>query len=378
MRRLLFLVGALALSASALPAQQLTVVRHAVVHLFPSGDSRRIGAVRSGEKVLLLSEVSGYDRVLLPDSSVGWVDASYLRPRGEEFVVMQSGTALAGRDVKAVASTKADTPRSDNTRTPAASADAPKPAAAAAVTTKRAATVDTVRRAATVDTTKRAAPPVDTTSALAPGIADLEVTAIGALPHPAPREQRDPACADIGEGSRAGAPVDTATDLLKNRVDDGEYHDVSFGEVLRLPWSGLARRRYDWTDAQTREVAKNEGAPIALVGYIVGARTEGKEQTNCELPDPEWHDWHIWLVRTEAEASARDRHKAVVVEITPRVRRLDGGRFDMRQILRWAREGQRVRVSGWLLLDPDHPDQVGKSRGTVWEIHPVMKIEPAP
>jgi hypothetical protein len=34
-----------------------------------------------------------------------------------------------------------------------------------------------------------------------------------------------------------------------------------------------------------------------------------------------------------------------------------------------------VRISGWILLDPEHPDQVGKTRATIWEIHPVMKIE---
>jgi hypothetical protein len=29
------------------------------------------------------------------------------------------------------------------------------------------------------------------------------------------------------------------------------------------------------------------------------------------------------------------------------------------------------------MLDPDHPEEVGKSRGTLWEIHPVMRIETA-
>jgi len=33
------------------------------------------------------------------------------------------------------------------------------------------------------------------------------------------------------------------------------------------------------------------------------------------------------------------------------------------------REQQHVRVSGWLMLDPEHPDQVSKTRGTIWEIH---------
>jgi hypothetical protein len=35
----------------------------------------------------------------------------------------------------------------------------------------------------------------------------------------------------------------------------------------------------------------------------------------------------------------------------------------------------RVRVSGWVLMDQEHPDQLGKTRGTLWEIHPVMQFE---
>jgi hypothetical protein len=32
-------------------------------------------------------------------------------------------------------------------------------------------------------------------------------------------------------------------------------------------------------------------------------------------------------------------------------------------------------VSGWLMMDQEHPDQVGKTRGTLWEVHPVMRLE---
>jgi hypothetical protein len=34
-----------------------------------------------------------------------------------------------------------------------------------------------------------------------------------------------------------------------------------------------------------------------------------------------------------------------------------------------------VRISGWTMLDPEHPDQVDNTRGTIWEIHPIMQIE---
>jgi hypothetical protein len=27
------------------------------------------------------------------------------------------------------------------------------------------------------------------------------------------------------------------------------------------------------------------------------------------------------------------------------------------------------------MLDPDHPNMVGSARGTIWEIHPITKIE---
>jgi hypothetical protein len=27
------------------------------------------------------------------------------------------------------------------------------------------------------------------------------------------------------------------------------------------------------------------------------------------------------------------------------------------------------------MMDPEHPDQIGKTRGTIWEIHPIMQIE---
>ena len=35
----------------------------------------------------------------------------------------------------------------------------------------------------------------------------------------------------------------------------------------------------------------------------------------------------------------------------------------------------QVRISGWLFFDPEHPDQLGVTRATLWEIHPVMQID---
>ena len=34
-----------------------------------------------------------------------------------------------------------------------------------------------------------------------------------------------------------------------------------------------------------------------------------------------------------------------------------------------------VRISGWLLFDPQHTNHLKKYRSTLWEIHPITKIE---
>jgi len=37
---------------------------------------------------------------------------------------------------------------------------------------------------------------------------------------------------------------------------------------------------------------------------------------------------------------------------------------------------QMVRISGWLMLDPEHQDMINSGlRSTLWEIHPITKIE---
>jgi hypothetical protein len=34
-----------------------------------------------------------------------------------------------------------------------------------------------------------------------------------------------------------------------------------------------------------------------------------------------------------------------------------------------------VRISGWLLMDQEHPEQLGQTRASLWEIHPILHIE---
>lgn len=197
-------------------------------------------------------------------------------------------------------------------------------------------------------------------------------TDISSWPRPTPTEVQSGQCSAAGRGQTR---VDSATNLLKNRVDiPSEYHSVTFEEIMGLPDTGLPTRRYRWTPQDSALVVQYEGVPVQIEGYLADAVEEGPEATNCGQDTHPWHDWHIWVVHTEGEAVNHDKRAALVVEVTPRVRALPMP-WVLADLKAIHRAHEPVRISGWLMFDPDHPNNIGTSRGTIWEIHPVTKIE---
>jgi hypothetical protein len=116
-----------------------------------------------------------------------------------------------------------------------------------------------------------------------------------------------------------------------------------------------------------------EARGVYLEGYLLGERHEGPESPNCHSPTR--RDFHMWMggvKPTSAQQGMQLRDKAVVVEPTPNLQEKN---------LTWTETGlaslvgKHIRVMGWLMYDPEHPDQLGQTRGTLWEIHLVMRIE---
>jgi hypothetical protein len=173
-------------------------------------------------------------------------------------------------------------------------------------------------------------------------------------------------CPPDGDGG------DRTLNRLKNRVDSTEWAPTPIANVLSLTWPPYAvrRTRDEWSRADRRAVARSEGLPIAIEAYFVGAKTEGPEATNCHGAESKFRDWHLWLAATPG----KDRRRSIVVETTPAIRAQHAD-WSINDIHRLVRDSTLVRVSGWLLFDQEHPEQLGKTRGTLWEIHPVMKIE---
>src|SRR5690242_10356392 len=183
---------------------------------------------------------------------------------------------------------------------------------------------------------------------------------------PVPESPGFEGCPGDGDGG------DRELNRLKNRVDTATWMPTSFASILDLGWpAGVVRRtRAAWSRSDARRVAASEGVPVVVEGYLVGSKVEGPESTNCHGAESKFRDWHLWL----ASSPGKDRRRSIVVETTP-VIRARHPEWKLGDIRRLVQDSTLVRVSGWLMFDPEHPDQLGKTRGTLWEIHPVMRIE---
>ncbi|MFI5253549.1 MAG: hypothetical protein ACHQQQ_14080 [Bacteroidota bacterium] len=183
---------------------------------------------------------------------------------------------------------------------------------------------------------------------------------------PKPQEITFRGCPPEGEGG------DPEMNKLKNRVDEGNYLPVDFDILEALPWPPEIekKKRMLWSTDDDEEINQYEGTPVVVEGYLAGVREEGPESPNCRGLDHESRDYHMWLTKT----AGYDRSNSIVVETTPRVRQKHFS-WKLRFLKELSNRHEQFRISGWVMLDPDHPDQVGKTRGTIWEIHPVMKIE---
>ncbi len=183
--------------------------------------------------------------------------------------------------------------------------------------------------------------------------------------HPTPQEITFQGCPPGGDGG------DQSLNMLKNRIDNGEngaFHDVPLDTLITLSYpQDIGRtQRKNWSQSDVTAVNQYEGIAVRTTGYIVGVTHEGTESTNCHSVD--YRDYHVWLVQNQGDPKS----KAIVVEVTPRVHDQRPG---------WSAsalsslKGEHVRISGWLLLDQEHPEQLGQTRATLWEIHPIIHIE---
>ena len=195
---------------------------------------------------------------------------------------------------------------------------------------------------------------------------------------------------DEGECGETGDGGDTDTNHRKNRTDvPSSYHPVTWDAVNSLGYAkGAPRSRANWTPTQLGTIEPFEGAAISVEGYLFKLKVEssspnskGGESTNCHAHLANEVDWHMPLTANVGEGE----DVAIIVETTPRVRK-QHAQWTTARLKPWTAHigsqpnasynQQKVRISGWLMLDPEHQDMINNGlRSTLWEIHPITKIE---
>jgi len=205
------------------------------------------------------------------------------------------------------------------------------------------------------------APPVPL-SAVAQPVGDLPNMPV----KPQPKEITFDGCPPEGMGG------DSQLNLLKNRVDEGEYAPVSFDSLTTLTWPKSIEQHEmkDWSPSNLAFIKQYQGIPVIVEGYILSIREGGPETANCNRTNGSSLDWQIYFSKNQRD----DRSQAVIVEVTPRVRLNHKWTIDLIHSV-FMGDHLPMRISGWLYFDPEHPDDVGQIRATLWEIQPVMQIE---
>jgi hypothetical protein len=175
-------------------------------------------------------------------------------------------------------------------------------------------------------------------------------------------------CGPTGDGG------DAATNGRKNRTDvPAVYPAATWKAVQTMPYPVAGKSLADWTPEQLAQIEPYQGVAVSVVGYLAALKPQDHgsgESTNCHLTNSEEVDWHMALV----EKANDPESTSIVVETTPRVRKLHPT-WTPHALAPWLNSTSPIRISGWTLLDPEHRAHLGKYRSTLWEVHPITKIE---
>jgi len=180
-------------------------------------------------------------------------------------------------------------------------------------------------------------------------------------------------CPPEGDGG------DPTLNRLKNRTGvPASYEEMDVDHFIEeFPYLFTPLFRSDFSQGQRQYFKKKENRGISLVGYILAARLSPPDSTNCHSKTK--RDINLYIGESfpdseqEAETMMTDSAK---VELTPKGQALHAT-WNLQLLEQLAKQVAKVRVSGWLLYDSLDLDRnlLGETRGTLWEIDPVTKIE---
>jgi hypothetical protein len=174
-------------------------------------------------------------------------------------------------------------------------------------------------------------------------------------------------CPPTGKGS------DPYLNSLKNRdkppITVKGYTVTRLLNVLPKTLPNRKVSRSKWSPAQRDLAAKWESRAVTVEGYLLHVVQEGSEACNCG--STQFVDHHLWL----AAMPTSSRTNAMVVEVSPRAWPTHPSWSKNATFQKVITGKTKVRVTGWLTFDQEHKEQLGKTRQTLWEVHPIHWIQ---
>jgi hypothetical protein len=160
-----------------------------------------------------------------------------------------------------------------------------------------------------------------------------------------------------GPEGDATDPAAQALNDNKNRTDlpaSSDYVVVSWDDLKNLP---------------SHRVEDFQGAPVVVTGFL-----SHQVKVETELTGRFWLPFrkgmHPQISFGEPAQGIAD---AIIVETTPRTR--PNHKWTTDSVGAFVDSQTPVRISGWLMFDFEHVDLIGTQRATVWEVHPITRIE---
>jgi hypothetical protein len=209
-------------------------------------------------------------------------------------------------------------------------------------------------------------------------------------PRPCCKKAVSGGCAIGGQGHENADPSNEYLNSLKNRditpKEDSYIHTDLQRIMADLPQKiGNSSSRENWeNEIWLKAAAKYEKNAVAIYGYLDSIHIQDVEECNCYLPVDK--DYHIWMGNKKNGNVGNNWRHDMVVELSPRLKSKQKDWHD--KVEKIVHHRDSVRVSGWLMFDNEHyrnllpvketytaKDYKYKTRITLWEVHPIHKIE---
>lgn len=172
---------------------------------------------------------------------------------------------------------------------------------------------------------------------------------------------------------REGVGGDPDLNRLKNRISEPKsVTDYTVPQIIAISNDFLMqqgkRLRKSWYPSARLYAEEKESMGVRVTGYLLRARESGNKSANGYIDS--LRDYHLWI----ADKPTAERRTTMLAEVAPRWK-VVYPEWSINAFKRLADQKAKVRVTGWLLWDPEHGSDVQNSRGTSWEVHPLTKFE---